>query len=71
MSVKLTKKEDKKIHAKLIIIDDIAYLGTFNLAYEDCFENIETLIEIKDKDILNELIERFEQIYSLIETRSL
>lgn len=32
---------------------------------------VETLIEIKDKDILNELIERFEQIYSLIGTEVL
>lgn len=67
--VKLTREENVKINSKLIIVDDKAYLGSFDLSIESCFENVESLIEIKDEIIVEKLVKRFEEIYDNVDSK--
>lgn len=50
-------------HLKLYIIDDIAYIGSLNFSNSGCFFNIESLIEIRETDKVDELIKYFEELY--------
>lgn len=51
-------------HLKLYIIDDIAYIGSLNFSNSGCFFNIESLVEIRQIEKVDELVKYFEELYN-------
>jgi len=69
--IEKAKKEDGTIdfsnivftHVKLYIVDDIAFLGSLNFS-NTSFCNLESLIEIKDKNVVESLTKYYLNLYS-------
>ncbi len=57
--------EDKLVHSKIYIFDDVAFIGSANLTYNSLWKNVETL-EIFRGEEVHKVEKEFEKIWNLV-----